>query len=94
MTRRDFFASSLALGSALASPASGAPRRWKLGINTYCLRFEKWNDRRLFDYCVEQKLDAVFLQDSLDPGVMDPKHWADVKAWSQEAGFHLETLRF
>ena len=71
MTRRDFLA---AASLALAAPAFPAARRWKLGLNTYCLRFEKWNDRQLFDFCVKQKLDAVFLQDSLDPGVMDSKH--------------------
>jgi 3-oxoisoapionate decarboxylase len=67
------------------------PRQWPLGINTYCLRFQRWNDRRLMEYCVEQKLDAIFLQDSLDPGVMDPKHWAEVRAWSKEFGLQLET---
>jgi sugar phosphate isomerase/epimerase len=43
------------------------------------------------DYCVSQKLDAVFLQDSIDPARMDPKHWAEVRAWSKEMGLHLET---
>jgi 3-oxoisoapionate decarboxylase len=87
MTRRDFLASSL----ALAVPAAAAPRKWPLGINTYCLRFQRWNDRQLMDYCAAHKLDAVFLQDSLDPGVMDPKHWTEVRAWSKELGLHLET---
>jgi 3-oxoisoapionate decarboxylase len=89
MTRRDFLAASLAF--ATPSLSSSATRTWKLGLNTYCLRFEKWNDRQLMDFCTKQKLDAMFLQDSLDPGVMDPKHWAEVKTWSQEAGLHLET---
>jgi sugar phosphate isomerase/epimerase len=87
MTRRDFFASAL----ALAAPAYGAGRKWPLGLNTYCLRFQRWNDRQLMDYCASHKLDAVFLQDSLDPGVMDPKHWADVRTWSKDLGLHLET---
>ncbi|MDX1983990.1 MAG: TIM barrel protein [Bryobacteraceae bacterium] len=87
MTRRHF-----ALAAAMAPLASSAAdRRWPLGINTYCLRFQRWNDRRLFDYCIEQKLDAIFLQDSQDPGVMDPKHWTEVRAWSKEARLHLET---
>src|SRR5215467_4940900 len=86
MTRRTFLASTL----ALATPAAAA-RQWRLGLNTYCLRFERWNDRQLFDYCAKQKLDAIFLQDSLDPAVMDPKHWAEVRAWSKDGGFHLET---
>ena len=46
MTRRDFF--TLAMASSL--PAFGAGRRWPLGINTYCLRFQRWNDRQLFDW--------------------------------------------
>jgi sugar phosphate isomerase/epimerase len=87
MTRRQFIASS----AALAAQAATAPRKWPLGLNTYCLRFQRWNDRQLLDYCVQQKLDAIFLQDSLDPGVMDPKHWAEVRAWSKDLGLHLET---
>lgn len=83
MTRRTFLSSSLALAAA--------PRRWPLGINTYCLRFQRWNDRRLIDYCQTRKLDAIFLQDSLDPAVMDPRHWAEVRAWVKDAGLHLET---
>jgi len=88
MTRRNFLASAAA---ALAVPARSAPREWRLGLNTYCLRFERWDDRRLIDYCVTQKLDAIFLQDSIDPGAMEPKHWAEVRAWTKDLGLHLET---
>jgi sugar phosphate isomerase/epimerase len=87
MTRRDFFASTL----ALTLPVSAASRKWPLGINTYCLRFQRWNDRQLVDYCVANKLDAIFLQDSTDPGRMEPKHWSEVRAWTKEAGLHIET---
>src|ERR1700692_2276976 len=87
MTRRAFVGGALAAASA----AGAASRRWKLGINTYCLRFQRWNDRQLIDYCVKEKLDAIFLQDSLDPAVMEPKHWADVRAWVKDAGLHIET---
>ncbi len=85
--------STLAVTSAMSSSRAASPqaRRWPLGINTYCLRFLRWNDRQLMDYCVKQKLDAVFLQDSVDPGVMDPHHWAEVRSWSKDLGFHLET---
>jgi sugar phosphate isomerase/epimerase len=69
----------------------GANRQWPLGLNTYCLRFQRWNDRQLLQYCADKRLDAVFLQDSLDPLVMDPKHWADVRSWSKELGLRLET---
>ena len=68
MTRRDF------IGSALALPAAAAARKWPLGINTYCLRFLRWNDRQLFDWCTKQKLDAMFLQDSLDPATAQASH--------------------
>src|ERR1051325_10283478 len=87
MTRRSFL--STAAVAALSGLA--APRNWPLGINTYCLRFQRWNDRQLFDYCSAQKLDAIFLQDSLDPAVMEPRHWAEVRAWSKDSGLHLET---
>jgi sugar phosphate isomerase/epimerase len=86
MTRRQFVATTVP-----AIYATTTARKWPLGINTYCLRFQRWNDRRLMDYCVTQKLDAVFLQDSLDPGVMEPKHWGEVRAWSKDLGLHLET---
>jgi sugar phosphate isomerase/epimerase len=89
MKRRNFLAS--ALGSSLAGAFPTASLPWPLGLNTYCLRFERWNDRQLIDYCSRQKLDAIFLQDSLDPGVMDPKHWAEVRTWTKELGLHLET---
>jgi sugar phosphate isomerase/epimerase len=88
MTRRTFLGAAAA---AAAAPLSAATRRWPLGINTYCLRFQRWNDRQLIDWCVQHKLDAIFLQDSLDPAVMDPKHWADVRAWARDANLHLET---
>ena len=86
MNRREFIA------SALAPALAAAPRNpWPFGVNTYCLRFQKWNDRQLFEWCAAQKLDAIFLQDSLDPGVMDPKHWAEVRAWTREFGLRIET---
>jgi sugar phosphate isomerase/epimerase len=62
-----------------------------LGYNTYCLRSHNWLDRRLLEYAHEQRLDAVFLQDTSDPGKMDPQHWADVRAQAKDLGLHLET---
>lgn len=85
MIRRAF------LASAATALLPAAPRNWKLGINTYCLRFQAWHDRRLFDYCAGQKLDAIFLQDSLDPAAMDPKHWAEVRAWSKDLDLPVQT---
>ena len=93
LTRREIFRSALAAAAGLSfhKLAHAAPRQWRLGINTYCLRFWRWNDRQLFDYSIKEKLDAIFLQDSLDPGVMDPKHWAEVRAWAKDAQLHIET---
>ena len=88
LTRRNF------LTSALAAPAflsAATPRRWQLGINTYCLRFWKMNDRQLIDWVTQHKLDSIFLQDSLDPGVMDPKHWHEGRALTKAANLHIET---
>ena len=85
ITRRQFAASALSLAAPVAT------RRWPLGFNTYCLRFQRWNDRKLFDFAIEQKLDAIFLQDSLDPGVMDPKHWEELRGWAKDARLHIET---
>lgn len=92
MTRRHLLQTALTAAAApLAKAANNTVQGWPLGINTYCLRFQRWNDRQLIDYCTRQKLDAIFLQDSLDPGVMDPRHWADVRSWVKEAGLHIET---
>ena len=88
MTRRDLLHAAL---FALAPAAQAVPRQWPLGINTYCLRFSRFNDRQLFDYCASKKLDAIFLQDSIDPGTMSPTHWAEVRAWTKDTGLHLET---
>ncbi len=88
ITRRNF------LGTALAAPvalAAASTRKWQLGINTYCLRFWQMNDRQLIDWVAQHKLDAIFLQDSLDPGVMEPKHWGEVRTWTKDANLHIET---
>ena len=65
--------------------------RFPLGLNTYCLRFLRWNDEQLLDYTAGLKLDAVFLQDSIDPGANDPAHWRAVKEQAARLGLHLET---
>jgi 3-oxoisoapionate decarboxylase len=86
MTRRTFL-SSAALAPALAAQS----QPMKAGYNTYCLRAFRWTDRQLIDYAAEQKHDAIFLQDSLDPRTKDPAHWAEVKSWAAEKQLHLET---
>lgn len=87
MTRRSFLAAGVLAGAS----AAAAPERMPLGYNTYCLRSHNWLDDRLLRYAHEQKLDAVFLQDSSDPGMMAPAHWADVRAQANGLGLHLET---
>ena len=65
--------------------------RYPIGLNTYCLRAFRWNDLKLLDYAASLKLDAVFLQDSVDPRINDPDHWREVKDAAQRLGLHLET---
>jgi sugar phosphate isomerase/epimerase len=87
MQRRTFLATPGAAASALFAPAG----RFPMGLNTYCLRALRWNDAPLLDYCAQLKLDAVFLQDSLDPAAMEPSHWRDVRDQAARLGLHLET---
>jgi len=65
--------------------------RFPIGLNTYCLRALRWHDEKLLDYTASLKLDAVFLQDSIDPGSNDPAHWKAVKEQAARLGLHLET---
>jgi sugar phosphate isomerase/epimerase len=86
----------MAAGSALLSPkfaASAGTGRGAipLGVNSYCLRAMRWNDFQLLDYAAQLKMDALFLQDSLDPDKDDPAHWRKVKAYAAEKGLHIET---
>ena len=62
-----------------------------IGYNTYCLRALRWRDAQLLDFAAERKLDAVFLQDSIDPGAMDPAHWKTVREHAARLDLHLET---
>ena len=65
--------------------------RFPLGYNTYSIRALRWNDLRLIDYASAMKLDAIFLQDSIDPGTNDPAHWKAVKDAAARAGLWLGT---
>jgi sugar phosphate isomerase/epimerase len=67
------------------------PERVPIGLNTYCLRALRWHDLPLLEYAAGLKLDAVFLQDSIDPGSNDPAHWKEVKDAAARLGLHLET---
>lgn len=87
MNRRRFLASALAPAAAALRAASSFP----MGINTYCLRSLRWNDAQLLDYAASLRMDAVFLQDSLDPKAMEPAHWREVRELAAKHGLHLET---
>lgn len=65
--------------------------RYPIGFNTYCLRAFRWPDLKLLEYAASLKLDAVFLQDSLDPAAQEPAHWREVKEAAQRLGLKLET---
>jgi sugar phosphate isomerase/epimerase len=90
MTRRNFLFAAASI-APFASSAAAQSGPMPMGFNTYCLRALRWTDRQLLDYAAEQKHDAIFLQDSLDPRTKDPAHWAEVKAWAAERQLHLET---
>src|SRR5687768_6743553 len=88
MTRRGFL-TSIAAASVPVTAANG--KSMPMGINTYCLRALRWNDRQLLEYAASLKMDAVFLQDSLDPKAQDPAHWSEVRALAEKLKLHLET---
>lgn len=89
MTRRDFLTTATLAAATRLHAADAKPM--PIGINTYCLRALRWNDRQLLDYAASLKMDAIFLQDSLDPKAMDASHWPEVKSRAGELGLHLET---
>ena len=85
MNRRDV------LKLAAAPLAAQTPARFPMGYNTYCLRALRWTDAQHLDFAFAQKLDAIFLQDSLDPLAQDPAHWKEVRAKAADLKLHLET---
>src|SRR5579871_1142290 len=60
--------------------------RFPLGYNTYSIRAMRWNDVPLLEYAAGLKLDAVFLQDSVDPDNNDPAHWRLLKETATRLG--------
>jgi sugar phosphate isomerase/epimerase len=89
-SRRAFIATALGLSAASRLPGA-VTRRWHLGLNTYCLRFQRWNDRQMLDYTIKQRLDSMFLQDTQDPRAQDPEHWKEVGDWMRQAQMRIET---
>jgi sugar phosphate isomerase/epimerase len=60
-----------------------------LGFNTYSVRAMRWHDLPLLEYAASLKLDAVYLQDSLDPADKDPAHWKELKDAAARLGLEL-----
>src|ERR1700722_18102519 len=60
-----------------------------LGYNTYSVRAMRWHDVQLLEYAASLKLDAVYLQDSLDPANNDPAHWKELKDTAARLGLNL-----
>jgi hypothetical protein len=87
MRRRDFLGLLVASSAAAARNTAAIP----LGLNTYCLRALRLHDIPLLDYTASLKLDSCFLQDSLDPEVMIPAHWAKVRDHAARLGLTLQT---
>lgn len=88
MQRRSFLGAMAA--TAVSAPAA-MPARIGMGYNTYCLRALRMTDRQHLEQAAAWKLDSLFLQDSLDPAAMDPKHWSEVRSWAKDLGIHMET---
>ncbi len=63
--------------------------RFPLGFNTYSVRAMRWHDLQLLEYAASLKLDAVYLQDSIDPGNNDPAHWKQLKETAARLGLEL-----
>ena len=64
--------------------------RFPLGYNTYSVRAMRWHDLPLLEYAAKLKLDAVYLQDSLDPANNDPAHWKELKEAAARFGLELQ----
>ncbi len=94
MNRREFLTRATlgAATAAVVAPARAAlPGHIPMGINTYCLRALKWKDLPLIDYADSLKMDAIFLQDSLDPEAMQPAHWNVVRDYAASKRMRIET---
>jgi len=91
MTRRGFLSTTAGAMAASSALRADTAEPFPLGYNTYCLRALRWNDKQLISFAVEQKLDAIFLQDSLDPATMEPSHWDEIRELAKRSGLHIET---
>ena len=60
-----------------------------LGFNTYSIRALRWHDLPLLEYASKLKVDAVYLQDSIDPANDDPSHWNELKEAAARFGLEV-----
>jgi sugar phosphate isomerase/epimerase len=91
LNRRKFLFSTLGTVAARKVFAANQTGPIPIGLNSYCLRAMRWPDAQLIDYTASQKLDAIFLQDSLDPEAANPAHWKEIGQRAKNAGLHIET---
>jgi sugar phosphate isomerase/epimerase len=91
MTRRGFISTGAGAMVAAQTLRADAAQPFPLGFNSYCLRALRWNDKQLISFAAAQKLDSIFLQDSLDPATMEPAHWDEVREMTKRLDLHLET---
>jgi sugar phosphate isomerase/epimerase len=63
--------------------------RFPLGFNTYSIRALRWHDLQLLEYAAQVKVDAVYLQDSIDPANDDPAHWKALKDAATRLGLQV-----
>lgn len=61
-----------------------------LGYNSYSVRAMRWHDLQLLEYGAGMKLDAIYLQDSIDPGNNDPAHWRELKDAAARLNLRLD----
>jgi len=61
-----------------------------LGYNTYSVRAMRLHDLQLLEYAAGMKLDAVYLQDSIDPANNDPAHWKELKDTAERLNLRLD----
>lgn len=91
MTRRGFLSTGAGAMVTAETLRADSAAPFPLGFNTYSLRALRWNDSQLISYAADQKLDAIFLQDSLDPASMEPAHWDEVRGMTKRLNMRLET---
>lgn len=93
-SRRDFLATSLAAGAALAgglaARAQAARPGIKLGFDNFSLRAWGWKAGQFLDYAAAQKLDVMFLSDLKVFESFEPAYLKELKAKADGLGVALQ----